>query len=383
MLTVPQKLISGVLGTVGPWNATRDALKAQIQNFGAAPSTSALSPTFTLGVANAAATVTGSLIAVSNSAFRYVGADPYVPSSFPDNLGYKFWNVSTDGTSGISTHAYINQTNAFGYDKQTLEIRCKGNGAKLRLLVDGQYTATQFAQLPNDGQGYYYKVDFGSAAARQLKIESNGNFVFWGIQKETAATISAPTDALRLRMVMAGDSFTEGTGATNSGDSLVHYAGKLLGFDDRYDSGSGGTGWVQINGSRVALPARLQQDVINRDGDMVVLAMGLNDEGDGNDAACGTACAAAISSIRAASPAVMIYVVGPWDPSAPGATPANRTNMRNVLRDASTGRGGVKFLDPLGVEFGKIGDNTHPNDAGHVTLGTWLADQVKADLGIA
>ena len=362
---------------VGAWAATRAALKAQTMAYGGIPSTSG-SPTFTLGTANAGPTISGTTVDRTDIAFRYSGAEVYVPTGFPDNLGYKSYNVTPDGSGG--TKAYVAATFEFGYTGQAMEVYVKGNGARMRLSIDGVYQSANFAQLPNTGSFYYYKVDFGSATPRQIKIEHASNLLFLGIRRETAATISAPTAPTRLRLIVAGDSFTEGTG-TLAYDGFAQIAGKLLGFSDIWASGSGGTGWIQTNGSRVALGDRFVQDVSSRTPDVAILAMGLNDEGDGNDASVVTAMRTAIAAQRATKPATMIYVVGPWDPSAPSAPPGGRTSLRDAMQAGCAGLGGVKFFDPVGVSYTKY-DTTHPDTAGHVTLGTWLADRIKADLGL-
>jgi len=187
-------------------------------------------------------------------------------------------------------------------------------------------------------------------------------------------------------MCVVGDSFVEGTGSSFGGVSpygllgVPNYLGMYLGVDNTRCSGSGGTGWNHVSGGRCNILDRNQLDVVATHPDVVVYAAGTNDAD--NPAQAAANCASALTQTRASLPAAMIYVIGPWDGQAPAAMDAGLAAVRDALKSAAAGRGGVKFLDTTGVAFTKCGDMTHPDLVGHQTLALWVNKQVRTDLGV-
>jgi hypothetical protein len=67
--------------------------------------------------------------------------------------------------------------------------------------------------MANDGAIYYVPVTFGSAALRKITLELPNNALWGGIQIGPADSIYAP-ETKGPKVVVVGDSFTEGSGAT-------------------------------------------------------------------------------------------------------------------------------------------------------------------------
>src|SRR5690606_29529595 len=107
--------------------------------------------------------------------------------------------------------------------------------------------------------------------------------------------------------------------------------------------------------------------------DIVVLAMGINDIGLSGIEAEANAC---LDIARTKCPAALIFVVGPWDQSAPSAPVANYAACKAAIEAAVGSRGGVWFLDPEGVEYSKA-DTLHGDTAGCAILGNWLNTQIR------
>lgn len=359
------------------WRPTLARLKAQTAALGGIPGNSGTTPTITLSASGAAKSLTGSLVPMTDARFRYLGGSAIsAGASFPNDGYWKWENVTY--VPPASSRACVGGAVQFKMTGSVFEFYTKGTDANYRLLIDGLYDPNGVqTHLPNDGSTRFVKVDFGSSATREITIEHQGTLFFGGVVQNTGETLSAPTSDVGMRIVFLGDSFIESTGATFQADGLAFKCGLLLGSKDNWSSGSGGTGWVQTNGSRVALPNRYVYDGIAPRPQVVVVAMGLNDEGDGNDALVNALARQTIAKLRTALPQALIVVVGPWDPGAPAAPSSNRVAIRNQLQDACRGYHGVYFIDMLGVEFSKA-DATHPDDAGHLTLGTYLKNQIAA-----
>lgn len=343
---------------------------------GAQPTVMTTDPTFTAGIANAAATLAGTTYAWTDTTrFNLMGGTWAVAGAvYPDNE-FGRTRSATYSADGVSYASLVNCAE-FIHIGDALEFYLKGTGPVCRLLVNGQSTTASFPSTPNDGNLYWHKVDFGSVATRTLRIEQYhaSEMRFGGCRIKTGQTITATSHAYRL--VLAGDSFTEGTGATNNpGAGLAPYIARELGFSDFVVSGSGGTGWINP-GSRIIMGARLDLDVIANAPDMVVFLMGLNDTGD-----IKATVEASLGRIRQALPYCLIHIFGPFDINAPTAMDVNAAARQANIRDAAEWRDRCWYHSLEGVSFTKA-DATHPDQAGHVTLGKAIYNKIAAVHGL-
>lgn len=258
-----------------------------------------------------------------------------------------------------------------------------GTTLPYRFLVDDVYvdtTGTVPAATSGTGTNWI-KLAFGSKTARKVTIECQQNCGVRFIGVRSGDTFDSRPAAKARRGIVLGDSITAATGATAFGDGYVQVAGDTLGIE-LWPSGVGGTGFVNTNsGTRYKLSERLAADlqaVLNAGAvDVIVVAMGINDVGLSGVEAEAAAC---FATIRQMFPAAQVLVVGPWDASAPTAPSSSYTTTKGQIQAAMAGRGGFYFLDPEGVGYTKS-DSTHPDTAGHQTLGDWLALQIKTALG--
>ncbi len=159
----------------------------------------------------------------------------------------------------------------------------------------------------------YYCLSFPDDRVRLIRMEiNNGNFgrvrtAGWG-------TVSQPPGT-KKRVIVVGDSFTEGAGV-GSYEPWSGYAGQLArktGWDV-WQSGAGGTGYVNPGTGRVPAPARVGTDAIAHAPEMIIWAMGINDAAavyyaDDKVYAAALAC---FSAVKLALPECQQVVVGPW-----------------------------------------------------------------------
>lgn len=252
------------------------------------------------------------------------------------------------------------------------------NEAVYRFIVGSQYVSLAGTPIAGTSGRVYYELDFGSVARRVVSVE--------GILSQGFERVGLPAAAIPIervsppkRMIVVGDSFVWGAGATLNSDGLATVAGDMLGISDTWQSGAGGTGYINTSGgTKYNLQQRLQD--INSYGpwDAIVVAIGLNDIGQ-TAGAITTAVETCLASIRSANPAAPVFVVGPWDVNAPGAVVANYAVTKAAIQ-AGIHIAGCWFLDPQGVTYTKS-DASHPDTAGHKTLGDWLALAIKTAIG--
>lgn len=192
----------------------------------------------------------------------------------------------------------------------------------------------------------------------------------------------SPTPASVGRLLILGDSFTEGYAAVTPGQGYARRLGDAIGWPYEVD-GVGGTGFVYpgLSGTDSSYRSRLQQR-INAGGaspTLVILQGGLNDYRAPRSRLT-AAVSAEIGLVRAAWPSVRVVLFGP----------VRAYEHNDDLRPMAAALGlasldtNVAFVDPVGegwvtasnsrIYF--IADGTHPNSAGHA----YIARRLLADL---
>lgn len=305
-----------------------------------------------------------------NGAWAVAGAtypDQYM--GIPSNIWYG--STSYGGSVGAIE---------FDLTGSRFEVCTKGTGTAYRIIVDGEVSSNAFPTYTNDGGLKYTKIDFGSTATRRIRFEaiSNrayvANFFF-----DPSATVTKPA-SYGQRLVMIGDSFTEGIGATNIASSLSVQIAQELGFKDFWSSGSGGTGWVNPGSGRIGGFARWTTDVVNRLPSMVLCMLGINDTSQSYESTIQSTLPTKLAELRAANPNVLVHVVGCFNPSYP-ATLTGLDAMDAALQAATVGQPRTWFHSIKDIGFTKS-DATHPAASGHVTLYKAIYNKIAAVHGL-
>ncbi len=273
-----------------------------------------------------------------------------------------------------------------------LAWRVLGYTAKYRLLVadaDGgnpRYVDKTGTDTASTTGINYIKLDFTSAggkATRVLGIEGEIDSGITGAYCVFSEVIDAPPSPELFRLIIVGDSFVNGANATRRGDCFALQGGRKLGVHDNWLSGLPGTGYLNdVSGTRYTLRQRLS-DITGNSPNAVAICMGTNDTS-ADQTALLAEVTATLSALRAALPAVPVFVFGPWDYGAPVPASANHLATTATIAAAVSGRSGMWFIPATGVAFSQVGGgDTHPDTAGHTTLGEFLRDQINAILGVA
>jgi lysophospholipase L1-like esterase len=203
----------------------------------------------------------------------------------------------------------------------------------------------------------------------------------------TAPRPSLPPIVHYHRVVLIGDSYTEGSG---EGGQRGHGWPALVVADLRTQgvlvspalAAEGSAGYVAASWKGETF-GDIARRVVDRDTELVVFF------GSANDVAfpperIGAAALEAFTSVRAAAPAAKLLVIGPvW----PGPNPPEAfLNVRNAARAQAQTVGAV-FVDPIADGWladtpELIGaDRFHPNDEGHKYLAARIAPLIRNALG--
>lgn len=284
---------------------------------------------------------------VAADRFTYFGAGEFEPvgAVFPDSQMVRSVSVTT------TTSATAPYSVEFWFDGTTLEINTKGITGRFTLRVDDQLVSAAPVVVAQDGAVKFIPVTFATRAWRRVTFESSG-LVFGGVRIGPNDTV-LPVDVRGPRVIVIGDSFTEGTGSDGSTLSWSRKMGRLLGWRDLWASGSGGTGYVATGvAGRVKFRDRIQSDVIDHEPDVVVWAGGINDP-TGAPATVGSEAQLCYEAVAAALPNTVQIVLSPFWRGGPETFPSGLLEVRDAIRAAaaavSTDLNPVHFIDLLEI----------------------------------
>lgn len=310
-----------------------------------------------------------------NRAFTFQGGES-------DRLGSNYPKQSFIGTFNLSYSAGprtgIGGSVTFKTDAQTFDVIAYASGfsSQFDVYVDGMLLRGSDVVLPADGSLRRVTIDYTAAGfgagMHKIELVYNGSTAFGGLHIP-AGTSVVPIEDPGPRLVVLGDSFTEGTGAFDYANGFAKLAGRYLGITDTSASGEGGTGYETTIGSRLDLDDRIISDGVAAQAQIYVVAMGLNDSN--SSATLHDSVLSAIGKLVGGAPNARIFVLGPWNPQATAAYP--KAQVEAVIQSVAAQFPNVTYLDPSTIPFTKI-DATHPDQAGHQILAEWLAEQIRA-----
>jgi lysophospholipase L1-like esterase len=328
---------------------------------------------------------------------------------FIENLSVTYGNGTDVTANHTSTSAPLIRFYSAAPD---LEIYFLASGSPssgiARLRVDGQYVTSGATIGPSltGGTGYYQRFTWGDGSEtnrkiRLYEIEAVGSFRFGGVKTTNIHTIWPAPVPDRLRGIVLGDSFVEGTGSvsTDLQPNLAAQIALLLGQADCWPSGVGGTGFVaNTSGTRNTFIQRVQPDVVAYAPDFIVELGGLNDNAT-PQATVQAAVEAWLSVVVTALPNVLIFMSGPMAPvglpqaaltatrdakkAAAAKYPKNAIFIDNLTTDdpwvsgvghvgATTGSGNADWVTGS--------DGTHPTQEGHSFIASRVVAAIAASI---
>lgn len=352
-------------------------------------------PTITVSAAFANSTITDSVMTnADDPIFTNLGTEPVVwPVGYTPSPNLLYAGNIEAGASGRVSGSKTGHTlrvafycNADAFEFGVLCSLAPGDG--YRIMVDGQPTAVvPRTDVAADSQYRYVKAVFASAALRLIVLEFEKYIAFGGVRiGPTFALTKYDYDPLRLMIV--GDSYTDGTGATEFSTGYAMQTGERLGVLDTWINGEGALGYDNA-GSLSGKKALEKEagDVIAYAPDWVVLALGIND-GSKVAATINANVTTYLTDLFAALPNVGVTVIGPW--RSPDSNPPDAIfDAVRTAVEAMQGYGGrVLYVDTKALAWqdpsstadyiNEGGLYVHPNQTGHDALGQKTAAAVLA-----
>jgi lysophospholipase L1-like esterase len=320
-----------------------------------------------------------------NPAYRFLGATAIQASgTFPGNnyVGAD----STDATYTPGTRIGPRLFATTEYEGSALDVLVRNDGdGRGRIYVDGRevkrWVPADFtAASITSGNIGRFSLTFTAAKRRRISIAPD-NPASWiiGLDVQPGKPIFFPTSNTKgPRVMIAGDSFGEGTGASAGDPNMVQWLQWHMGWDDIWNTSSGGTGYF-ADGPRTSLSDRYVNDIIDLAPNTVIIPLGINDQTLWGSNLAGTQAAMQTvwDGIRTALPSAEIVVVGPW-PNNGGVGVTAALIAIDAWMQAQCATRGIQFISPIqdGVTF-VTSDGVHPDSAGHELLGAWLAGRLS------
>lgn len=306
---------------------------------------------------------------------------------------------------------YVVETRITGATVSILAIIANGT-EEAAVYVDGYkiFDLPRAApEEPYPGAQIMYPITFPDDRPRELKIHMTQGGMFQGLLLADGATSSYPAAAPRgARMVIAGDSFTDGAGIETAGTGFVSVLATML-KADIWNSGVGSTGYLATGGpnhegvQKVKLADRLQNDVINIAPNIVGFAMGRNDLNLKHTDVV-TQAILCWDTTRAALPDADIFIIGPfWEHCPVTAQAAQHPDwlnapavlLDNLLESAAKERG-LFYISPVkerwlngagkttapandggNADYAVSADGVHPTTAGHQIIAWRIAGHLQ------
>jgi lysophospholipase L1-like esterase len=339
--------------------------------------------------------------------FLYLGAGNFtIGSGTPDSTYVlptsRYPNTRTTLASSQSTYSF-----SFGTDADAFQLRLNFQSAgHLRLWVDGRPLTDLMQAIAGTtpGSTHLLTVTLGRAKPRVIRFDCSV-MPFGGIYLPPTAIMWKPPQPEKRVMVL-GDSLSGGSAMNTAlgAGTWFNKAMQMLGYEDSWQEGIGGTGYI-TPGTSVVFQDRVAVDVTPWAPDILFIWGGYNDNG-GSQPAIDTAADLLYSTIQAALPDTQIYVLGCWSPT--GSPGSGITNTDTTLR-LSAAAAGIPFISPVtGSIYDATGtlvathgpwitgtgntssptgsgnadlyigsDGVHPNDAGHLYIARRVYAAVK------
>ncbi|MFK8252217.1 SGNH/GDSL hydrolase family protein [Ancylobacter terrae] len=202
--------------------------------------------------------------------------------------------------------------------------------AHYRVAVDDEYVSltNNTPGVAADGRYGTINLDLGSRkhSGRKIRFELGYANRIIGFARGSQGSLFFPAPAIGPKLVILGDSFVEGTGASlGSGgktrNSFTWQAARRLGVENLVVSGWGGTGFLNNGSTKKTFRQRIN-DITRHNPDGVIVMGGQNDGGYAG-AGLQTEVTTFFSELRAALPNAVITFMGPQycpSPNNIGAT---------------------------------------------------------------
>lgn len=222
---------------------------------------------------------------------------------------------------------------------------------------------------------------------RTVEIVMGEGCWFGGINVDTTATVTPwPERNTQPKLCIAGDSITRGAWSDYADSTWANVCARRLGLSERFVKlGTDGMGWARSGNAFTSILS----SVVATGADVVVVALGVNDQGTSTATSAVTAAVSSgLATMQAAMPTTKFVVLTGFDLDGSGNTATYATAVLDGVA-AAPDQDRVRGIDITGTyriyiddstgEFGRTTpDDLHPGQPGHQSIGESIAPLVEA-----
>lgn len=306
--------------------------------------------------------------------FRYGGT-----SSVQADAASPTYYVRAGGiTGGSGQAARYWHTLRFCTDAPEFEFECRfvASTQKHRLYVDGKLSDYRTV---TGSSAEFLKFTFASAKPRLIDLVIQDPS-WHSVKVGTTYSVWKAPDFTR-RFFIVGDSLTAGASGVDRIDTFSWELGRLLGCDETWNAGVGGTGWTSDGSGTTRFGDRTATDLLSRirENDIVVF------KGSRNDVDSAAITTTAQSVLQTLSHCRNIFLVGTITNLAQNArvsAAAAATGRPFIdLSTAITGTGNTASPNGSGnADRYIVNDNVHLSQAGHEYIGRRIYAGIRQNL---
>jgi hypothetical protein len=246
------------------------------------------------------------------------------------------------------------------FDGTEIEFKNQSAGGSYWIKVNDEYIDQAGTALPADSANRWIKVTFSVRTQARVEFVSYGLDITEINVDPTAGVSPAPIRG--PRMIIQGDSFN------GTAQSYPRVIADMLGWDDVWNSGMGGTGMIATNGGlNKSYEQRLARDVIAFAPDVFWQVGSVNDNGatPENFVAAAQRCRSAYLEAVPRG----LYVWSPNASNGPCTWTANQIAIRRAMRTAMRGLPNTLIVDPLELPIATRGVVPSATLAANVAVG--------------
>lgn len=316
----------------------------------------------------------------SGSAFAETTFVDVAPDSTTKILYTGYGPVNVNSTGGWGSNGGDASEWTWETDATFIELFFLSFNSQYQLWVDGQRVSLTPRSSDASGASLTWELDLGDVEKRVRQFRlfcSNALLTRIRYGKADTGTFRKPIVTKRLALGY-GDSYMQGSGASETSMTAFRTMCELLGLDSHPD-GVGGAGWINSTSGSATSRITTNAPKLSRTPAFIFLDLGYNDYGSDLNAV-GAAMDTAIAAAKAAYPTAKIIGFGP-------ATPLGETPQLQNLKVKMQERYNAVGVPMIDVANWVNADNksrytgtdqVHPTALGHAYIGALKAQAVRS-----
>ena len=283
------------------------------------------------------------LIAKQRNYFEIIGHPLRIGTTYPDNLflSQNPFGLPPNSIIGTSPAPFAVIVSLNIKDRRgRFAFSFKGTGGKIQInFTKGKEPKKRIGKLVEtfpDGSVNSNVLEFGSMGRYIVEFQCDSNVYFGGVLfLDRGSTLIKPVANQLPKIAFVGDSFSEPTISDLSNSYQWQGFPQVFSWMTKTNVeavAAGGTGYLKQFNNRMAASERIKTEVIPREFDVVVIALGINDLFSYRGSELSLVLAEILQTFKLESPKTLVYVVSPFWPRGLSFAPESLLQTNDLLQ---------------------------------------------------